>query len=136
MELTPLNMLLLMKLDAFGIALLIFGLIFSGAAWVSYAWLFSRRREYICWPSLWVGEPPASPVFKKSWFIVGMLLILMGVAVPTTKQAAVAFVVPPLINSEFVQKELPAEAHEVYDLAKVWLKDIAKTKQEAPRNSQ
>ena len=39
-------------------------------------------------------------------------------AVPTTRQMAAILVVPAIVNSEFMQKDLPADLREIYTLAK------------------
>lgn len=43
--------------------------------------------------------------------------------IPTTKQMATIFVLPKLINSELVQKDIPEEAKEIYSLCKQYLKN-------------
>lgn len=62
--------------------------------------------------------------FCVSATVFGVLLTL----IPTTKQAAVIYCVPAIVNSEFVNKTLPAEAGEVYGLAKAWLTEQVEKK--------
>jgi len=45
---------------------------------------------------------------------------------PNTKQMAAIIIVPKVVNSEFANETLPAEAKELYSLAKTWL--VAKSK--------
>ena len=55
---------------------------------------------------------------------------VFSVFIPNTKQAAMIFVAPKIINSEFMQEDLPAETRELYELAKEYLKcEIEKSKE-------
>lgn len=60
------------------------------------------------------------------------LLLFLGLAgvvgagrafLPTTKEMAVIVVVPAIANSDFIQKDVPAEAKELYSYAKAFLKE-------------
>lgn len=53
----------------------------------------------------------AIPIFMKG----------VNALTPTSKEAAVIYVVPKVLNSEFVQKDIPAEARELYKMSKEWL---------------
>jgi len=62
---------------------------------------------------------------------VAFFLLLSGaVLIPTTKQAAIIWGVPKILDSELVKEDLPEEAKEVYGLAKQWLKNRADTPNE------
>jgi len=65
-----------------------------------------------------IFETPAKVLRRVS---VGMLLLVLIVPVvtPTTKQAAVIWAVPQILESRAVQKDLP----ELYDLAVDWAKN-------------
>lgn len=52
-----------------------------------------------------------------SWGALFVVLFLQA-AVPTTRQMAAILVVPAIVNSEFMQKDLPADLREIYTLAK------------------
>ena len=55
------------------------------------------------------------------WLIAAVPLISVKVFVPTTKEMALIKVAPALVNSELVQTTIPAEAKEIYALAKTAL---------------
>lgn len=46
------------------------------------------------------------------------VIVLLQAVIPTTRQMAVILVVPAIVNSEFMQKDLPADLREIYTLAK------------------
>ncbi len=54
---------------------------------------------------------------------IWVLTFVIGTLIPTTKEMAVIMVAPKILNSNFVQKDLPEEGKEVYGLFKQWLKD-------------
>lgn len=59
-------------------------------------------------------------------FLAGSSSGVAALLVPTTKEAATIYLLPKLVNSEFVQKELPAESREAYGLFKEYLKAAVK----------
>ena len=62
--------------------------------------------------------------------IVILIMITAFVLMPNTKQMATIIVAPKLINSNFVQEDLPKEAKELYSMAKSYLKEqITETKE-------
>ena len=66
--------------------------------------------------------------FVASLFII--ISISTGILLPNTKQMATILVAPKLINSSFVQEDLPKEAKELYGMAKSYLKEqITETKE-------
>lgn len=46
------------------------------------------------------------------------VVVLLQAVIPTTRQMAAILVVPAIVNSEFMQKDLPADLREIYTLAK------------------
>ena len=46
------------------------------------------------------------------------LVCAARVLLPTTKEMAMIIVIPAIVNSDFVQEDLPREAKELYNLAK------------------
>ena len=61
-------------------------------------------------------------IFVKSMYIIISIAILTLIFLPSTKEMAAIKIIPVICNSEFVQKELPKESKELYDLAKVAIK--------------
>jgi hypothetical protein len=64
-------------------------------------------------------------LFKRLFICNIITAVLSGLLLtftPTTKEAAIIWGVPKVLNSEFVQEELPKETKELYGLAKMWLK--------------
>lgn len=61
-------------------------------------------------------------IFVKSMYIIIITAILTLVFLPSTKEMAAIKLIPVIYNSDFVQKELPKEGKELYDLAKVAIK--------------
>lgn len=45
---------------------------------------------------------------------------------PTTKEAAVIYGAPAILDSQLVKEDMPKEAKEIYQLAKTWLKEKSK----------
>lgn len=58
----------------------------------------------------------------KSMYIIIITAILTLLFLPSTKEMAAIKLIPVIYNSDFVQKELPKESRELYDLAKVAIK--------------
>lgn len=46
------------------------------------------------------------------------VIVLLQAVIPTTRQMAAILVIPAIANSEFMQKDLPADLREIYTLAK------------------
>ena len=61
-------------------------------------------------------------IFVKSMYVIIGIAILTLVFLPSTKEMAAIKLIPVIYNSDFVQKELPKEGKELYDLAKVAVK--------------
>lgn len=61
-------------------------------------------------------------IFVKSMYILISIAILTLIFLPSTKEMAAIKLIPVIYNSDFVQKELPKEGKELYDLAKVAVK--------------
>lgn len=51
-----------------------------------------------------------------------VVFIVLHAATPTTKEMAFIYVIPKIVNSEMVQKEIPKEVKELYPIAKDFLK--------------
>ena len=71
---------------------------------------------------------PDHPLYKKFWITAfGMYAALIVstltlIFLPSTKEMAAIKIIPVICNSEFVQKELPKESKELYDIAKYAVK--------------
>lgn len=61
-------------------------------------------------------------IFVKSMYVIIGIAILTLIFLPSTKEMAAIKLIPVIYNSDFVQKELPKEGKELYDLAKVAVK--------------
>lgn len=61
-------------------------------------------------------------IFVKSMYVIIGIAILTLIFLPSTKEMAAIKLIPVIYNSDFVQKELPKEGKEFYDLAKVAVK--------------
>lgn len=46
--------------------------------------------------------------------------------IPSTKEMATIYVIPKIVNSEFVNETLPQEMGEIYNLAKDWMRTTLK----------
>lgn len=63
-------------------------------------------------------------VFKLAarWLLISSLVLVCvvtaKVCLPTTNEMAMIYVVPKIVNANFVQEDLPKDAREIYDLAK------------------
>lgn len=70
----------------------------------------------------------AQKIFKiLRWLIFTAPIILIistiaGAFIPTTQEMAAIKIIPAIANSQFVQKELPAESKELYEMAKSYIK--------------
>ena len=61
-------------------------------------------------------------IFVKSMYVIIGIAILTLIFLPSTKEMAAIKIIPVIYNSDFVQKELPKESKELYDLAKIAVK--------------
>lgn len=61
-------------------------------------------------------------IFVKSMYVIIGIAILTLIFLPSTKEMAAIKLIPVIYNSDFVQKELPKEGKELYDIAKVAIK--------------
>ena len=64
-----------------------------------------------------------------TWLIVATTLLASRTFVPTTKEAALIYVAPAVLNSELVSDTIPKEARELYSIAKLWLGEKAGVKE-------
>lgn len=60
--------------------------------------------------------------------VLAIMFLMAAAAIPSTKSAAMLLVIPTLANSEVVQQE----ARELYDLAKLGLKELVVQEAEQP----
>jgi len=60
----------------------------------------------------------------RKWFAISVALGVFGVVLPSSKTVALIVVIPAIINSEPIQKDLP----EIYQMAKDALKQTLTTK--------
>lgn len=114
---------LLLKLDAFQEALVAFGIIGGCISIILLCCGCNRSDNFSGFTKVLFCMSP----------IVPATALLLGIIMPSTKQAAVIYAAPRILNSEFIQKDVPAEAKEIYGLAKQWLEEQAggkKTKRE------
>ena len=111
------EMYLLMKLDTIRCivvvpsSIILFAAVFAGIS----CYLFIDEK----------GKQDYTKVGHRLMALAAVCFIFMsaGRMIPTTKEAAVLFVAPKIVNSEFVQEDLPEEAKELYGLAKQYLKE-------------
>lgn len=120
MTISPFELYVIMRLDgisnllaASGIVLLIFCIILSLAftMWL-VASISYRDNDDI--QTLGRVIKKIFSIFLGALFVV----VLLQAAIPTTRQMAAILVVPAIVNSEFMQKDLPADLREIYTLAK------------------
>lgn len=53
--------------------------------------------------------------------LLSIIFVTLATFIPNTKQMATILIVPKIVKSDFVQKDLPKEAKELYGLAKGYL---------------
>ena len=113
MMISPTELYFLLKLDAVrtftlvvAIALVVFAVVSTMSNWFDD--LPSIRRR---WPL--------------SAFIISAIFFFTYVATPSTKQMLEINIIPKVVNSEFVQEDVPKEAREVYAALKKWLMEQA-----------
>lgn len=120
MTISPFELYVILRLDgisnllaASGIVLLIFCIILSLAftMWL-VASISYRDNDDI--QTLGRVIKKIFSIFLGALFVV----VLLQAAIPTTRQMAAILVVPAIVNSEFMQKDLPADLREIYTLAK------------------
>lgn len=120
MTISPFELYMILKLDDIsnllsisGVVLFIFCII---SAFAFAMWLFIGIAERDDDGFLAIGRviKKIGSIFLGALFVV----MLLRAVIPTTRQMAAILVVPAIVNSEFVQKDLPAELREIYTLAK------------------
>ena len=120
MTISPFELYMILKLDdihnllsAFGAVLFISFII---SAILLAVWFFTSLDDLDD-----ISFRFARRMIKKIFSILlGALFVvlLLQAAIPTTRQMAAILVVPAIVNSEFMQKDLPADLREIYTLAK------------------
>ncbi len=110
MMISEFELYLLLKLDTIRIAMMVVGIVMGALGIIM---IFANII------------PEWKAGVKKRWFVVtfgtSIVFWIAFAAVPTTKQTMAIVVVPKVINSNFVQKDLPEDAKEVYATLKDWL---------------
>ncbi len=130
MNISPWELYFLLKLDAIRTSMGWFSFLFFVVAVVTFIviWIWRCSNDY----KMGNGDHKKS---LRKWIRRATVAVLLGVGlsfaqtiIPSTKEMLTISVVPKVVNSEFVQKDLPAEAKEVYTELKKWL--IAQAKEE------
>lgn len=108
MTISPTELYFLLKLDAIRILILVFAIAMAITGVIALMGLFvddvnMKKR----WPALFLS-------FAAAFF-------LAYVAIPSTKEMLAINIIPKVVNSEFVQHDVPEEAKEVYAALKQWL---------------
>ena len=57
---------------------------------------------------------------------VFLLFFMLTVLIPTTRQFALIYIIPKVVNSDFIQKDIPEESRELYELGNDILKQTIK----------
>lgn len=76
--------------------------------------------------SFWVDNIKKFKRARNISLLFSVVFMVLCVATPTTKEMAFIYVVPKIVNSEIVQKEIPEEVRELYLIAKDFLKQQTK----------
>ena len=63
-------------------------------------------------------------------YIITFLCVMIAVFTPSTKDAIVIYTVPKIINSNFVQEDLPKEMGDMYKLVKRYMEKQINTPEE------
>ena len=85
----------------------------------SVAWSYGKNEnEHV---PLWLGG--IGTVF---FSLLLMFSIIVQIFVPTTKEMAMIKITPAIVNSDFVQEDLPKETKELYSMAKQYLQEKVK----------
>jgi len=135
MNITPWEMYWILKLDDVRAAILPFGilpLIFGSLGLLAIGIVCAIQADRECWAR-------TRPSWSETWqkirgtvlkysilsglaIFLGLGVILLRAAVPSTKQMAAIYLVPKIASSDFVSKDLPKEGRELYELMKQWIK--------------
>lgn len=120
MTISPFELYMILKLDdisnslsVLGIPLFIFS-IFSAIAFI--IWSIANIAEGDDENIQAIGR-----LIKKIFFMTFrslLVVVFLQAVIPTTRQMAAILVIPAIVNSEFMQKDLPADLREIYTLAK------------------
>ena len=70
----------------------------------------------------WIDNMKKSKKLRNISLFFAVLFMILQAATPTTKEMAFIYVVPKIVNSDAVQKEIPKEVRELYIMAKDFLK--------------
>lgn len=116
MEITATGIYWLMKCDAIGTFFMLVGVMFG----ITTIFLVMSIHDF----DIGCGWSILS-------FVLSLVFFTAATLMPTTKQAAMICIAPKVLNSDVLRKDIPAEAKELYVLAKTWLQD--KTKKEGSK---
>lgn len=78
--------------------------------------------------SFWVDNIKKFKRARNISLLFSAVFMVLYAAMPTTKEMAFIYVVPKIVNSEMVQKEIPKEVKELYFVAKDFLKQQTEIK--------
>jgi hypothetical protein len=123
MEITGWNLYWLMKLDSIHDVLL--GICVLGWTVLVLLYLIGYAADGIA-----ENEQKSYQRTAKILTVVYFLCALCKVFLPTTNEAAVILIAPKVVNSDFVQKDLPKETQDIYSLAKEYVKNQLTTEKE------
>jgi len=118
MEISTFWLYVIMKLDAVGKLLVMFGVIgviVFGICAISAFMAIDKNLDTFL-----------APILLSIATFTCIFMIVFSILLPSTKEAAILIIAPKVLNSDFVNKDLPAESKELYDLAKKYLKGKVK----------
>jgi hypothetical protein len=81
-----------------------------------------------------VEDETDRPYFRlgRAGLVLNLFLFLTGIAgivfIPSTKEMAMIQITPVIVNSDFIQEDLPREAKELYGLAKSYFQEAVEKK--------
>jgi len=114
------EMYLLMKLDI--ISDMVIGLSCVLLSVFGFLTIFGWIAHYGHSPET-IFEKKTVPILTTIAATFFIFSLFVGKMIPTTQEAAVLYVAPKVINSEFSQETLPQEAKELYGLVKEYLEE-------------
>lgn len=122
MSISSFELYVLMKLDAFSDYFMSMGILFLivVSCLVIHA-LISCDCNFNSGDEKYLLRTKRLTRYKKM-VIAPAAIIFFAVMLPTSRQVAALYILPKVINSDFIQKDLPADANEIYTLAREYLK--------------
>lgn len=120
MTITPWELYWILKLDSIHTMFFVVAISsFITALIVCFYWINNTLNE------INENDKKLSIILGRFTIILMLIMFISAICaifIPTTAQMAVIKVVPMLTNTEFVQKELPDEAAELYGMLKQYLR--------------